>query len=123
MDLSKILTDDKEEDFDNICPVHVWADWFLEHLRETKGKVIFRMTTKELHENYLNWCLKADAEEYFFNIQSFGVRLTKANLPEIRTILTNKCSMRQIDLTDKAEEAMMRYRAQRTARAKGVEKA
>ena len=96
MDIEKLLADEEHEKLTPPCPVSVWAEIFIDYLRKTKGKGIYLMTTKELHENYLNWV--KDEEELHINLVSFGVRLTNLKIREITTKLTKTCSMRIFNL-------------------------
>jgi hypothetical protein len=96
MEIDKLLADEPEEKLTAACPISVWADMYIDELRETKGKGTYTISTKELYENYKRWI--KDTEELQVNIQSFGVRLSNLKLPCVSTKLTKHCSMRVFKL-------------------------
>jgi len=124
------------EDHDNIqeaSPIEMFLDWFINQLKSENKVGVVTVISAELYEQYINWCHILDADEYIVEHNPFSTKLMKLKHEGIFTKIkkikgkTYRTINFDIDKIDgqhnKAEEAMMRYRAQRTARAKGVEKA
>jgi hypothetical protein len=129
-DIEAILNEDHDK-IPEASPIEMFLDWFIEDLKQENKKGIITIKSADLYEQYINWCHMLDADEYIVEHLTFSMKLmrlkhegifTKVKKIKGKPYRTINFDMDKID-GGRAEEALSRYRAQRTARAKGVEKA